>query len=162
MKLGKVLPEVNLSGKAGELTIAGKGIQYEIWSSALLKGKVRTIYHLAARMGIDNINKNYIEALKACKFPWDKYRTTTILNVDDVFFGGENFARSKFMESKKKHTYASLVLDDNSKVLKKWGLKRKESAVIVIDKEGRVLRFKEGALSKSEISDFLKVIKDNL
>ncbi len=39
-----------------------------------------------------------------------------------------------------------------------WGLKRKNSAVILLDRDGRVVRFREGRLTEKDIADYLSVL----
>ena len=162
LKIGQVLPEVILHGRAGELEFDGKEIKYKRWSSRNLVGKVRTVYHLAARRGIDKINKKYIELVKAEQIPSDKYKTVSILNIDDVFIGGRRFVRRKYEESRRKRNSSEFVLDDSSKVRKSWGLGKKGSAVILVGKDGKVLAYKDGPLKDDEIQAFIDLIKVNI
>jgi len=43
-----------------------------------------------------------------------------------------------------------------------WGLQRKESAVIIVDKDNTVLFFKEGKLSPEEIAKAVGILKAKL
>jgi len=156
---GSPLPEVLLNGNAGKMEVVDGDIEYRTWSTSNLTGKVRTVYHLAARKGIDSINQKYIDALDAENLSPEKYQTLIILNIDDVFPFGRGFARKGFEDSRKRNSPAEYVLDDVSKARKAWDLKKKGSAVIVIGKDGKVLRFKDGALAKDEIKMFIESIK---
>ncbi len=162
LKIGQVLPEVILHGRAGELEFNGKEISYRRWSSRNLVGKVHTVYHLAARRGIDKINKRYIEMIEAEQIPLDKYKTVSILNIDDVFTGGKGFARQKYEENRKKLNNSEFVLDDSSIVRESWGLGKKGSAVILVGKDGKVLAYKDGPLKDDEIQAFIDLIKMNI
>ena len=53
-----------------------------------------------------------------------------------------------------------MVLDDKSAVKNEWGLKGKESAVIVLDKSGKVKFVKEGKLSNEEIQTVIGLVKN--
>lgn len=140
--------------------------KFQPWSSSDLKGKVSTIYHLAARMGIDDVNKAYIDALKKAglpdKLPDSPYKTVTILNLDDAAFGTSGLAKSKFKKSQEENPHALYVIDDEATALKKWGLEKKSSAVIVVDKEGKVLFFKDGKLNPEEIKEAVSAIQKAL
>lgn len=142
------------------------GIEYKPWSSHELKGRVATIYHLAARNGIEDINKQYIDALIKAKLPeklpQSKYKTTTILNTNDALWGTAGIAAGKFEKSQKKYAYAFHVSDKEGVAQRIWGLEKKNSAVIVLDKEGNILFFKEGKLSNEEIDKAVSLIKKEL
>jgi YtfJ family uncharacterized protein len=161
LTVGQTLPEVVLNGRAGELEFDGEELKYKPWNSSDLVGKVHTVYHLAARRGIDKINKRYIEMINAERLPSDKYRTVSILNIDDVSIGGRGFARRKYEERRKKSS-SEFVLDDSSKVRESWGLDKKGSAVILVGKDGKVLAYKDGALKDDEIQAFINLIKINI
>lgn len=55
-----------------------------------------------------------------------------------------------------------MVLDEDGKVAGAWDLQEESSAIIVQDKQGKVLFVKEGALNQSEIEQVLSLIKDNI
>lgn len=140
--------------------------KFKAWSTSDLKGKVVTIYHLAARMGIDEVNQDFITALKNAnlqdKLPDSPYKTITILNLDDAAFGTSGLAKSKFKKSQEENPHALYAIDAKGAALKKWGLEKKSSAVIVLDKEGKVLFFKDGKLSPAEINEAVSAIQNAL
>ncbi len=159
---GSLLPKVLLNGNAGRMEVVDGDIEYRTWSTSNLTGKVRTVYHLAARKGIDSINQKYIDAVDSENLSPEKYQTLIILNIDDVFPLGKSFARKGFEDSRKERNPAEYVLDDDSKVRKAWDLKNKGSAVIITGKDGKVLQFKDGALTTEEIKKFIESIKSSL
>ena len=163
IRVNQSLPTVTLKPPAGQLILSEDSeISYAIWNSEQLSGKVRTIYHLAARLGIDEINQTFFDILDQKNFPNEKYVTLTILNIDDVFFGGSAFARSRFEASRKKYPNAEFVVDDTSQARESWNLAPQGSAVIIIDQYGKVLKFKDGALDRQEIVEFIRAIETNL
>lgn len=60
---------------------------------------------------------------------------------------------------KKENAHSQVVLDDKSSVKNAWGLKGKESAIIVLDKNGKVKFIKEGKLSNDEIQKVMTLTK---
>ncbi len=141
-------------------------IEYRKWSSAELTGRVRTVYHLAARTGTDDINKAYIDALVAADMPEylpdSPYKTTTILNTDDAMWGTAGIGSGRLEKSQKEFPYAFYVNDEEGLVREAWGLNKKSSAVIILDKNGKVLFFKDGEMTGEEIKTAVSIIKSRL
>jgi YtfJ family uncharacterized protein len=144
----------------------GSKITHKTFNSDDLKGKVRSIYHLAARGGTEDINQPYIEALTAAQLPQyepdSPYKTTTILNTDDALWGTSGVAVSMFEGSQKKLAHDYYVVDSEGMALNKWGLQPKNSAVILLDRDGKVLYFKEGKMSDADIASAIAMIQKQL
>ena len=100
-----------------------------------------------------------IDAIKAAHFNSAKYQTTTIINSDDAVVGTGLFVKSSAENGKKENPHSQVVLDDKSSVKNAWGLKGKESAIIVLDKNGKVKFVKEGKLSNDEIQQVISLTK---
>ncbi len=177
INLGETLPAVSVQDKGRllpEYEIVenkmvfkeGTQIGYRPWTSKELTGKIRTVYHLAGRIGMDNINQAYIDALIAAnlpqKLPDALYKTITILNTDDALWGTSGLATSRMEDSQKVYPHAEYVIDAEGAALAAWGLQPKNSAVIIIDAEGKVLWFKEGKLTDEEVSEAVGLIKEKL
>jgi hypothetical protein len=54
------------------------------------------------------------------------------------------------------------VVDAEGLALKKWGLKAKGTAIIVLDRDGKVLYFKDGKMSADEIASTVALIEKHL
>ena len=52
--------------------------------------------------------------------------------------------------------------DKKGAIRNAWGLAPESSAVIILNKAGKVVFFKDGQLSKAEIDQVIQVIKKNL
>ena len=98
--------------------------------------------------------------IKAAHFNPTQYQTTTIINADDAIVGTGLFVKSSAENGKKENPHSQVVLDDKSSVKNEWGLKGKESAVIVLDKSGKVKFVKEGKLSSEEIQTVIGLVKN--
>jgi YtfJ family uncharacterized protein len=108
------------------------------------------------------MNAPLMSAITAAKFPQENYQTTTIINQDDAMWGTGSFVKSSAQDSKKEFPWSSMVLDENGLVAKTWGLKQESSAIIVQDKQGKVLFTKEGPLNQDEITQVIALIKQNI
>ena len=157
VQLASPLPAVQVS-EQGELQLQAGQTRYQRWDSQQLPGKVRVIQHIAGRSHAKELNAPLIEAIKAAKLPHDRYQTTTIINLDDVLFGTGTFVVSSAEKSKAEFPWSSFVLDDSSKVRQAWGLQEESSAIIVLDKEGKVRFVKDGALTQADVSQVMALI----
>jgi len=176
VQVGRKLPEVKISEGGvlvprckvvnGRMVLESKDLGTRAWSSREMDGRVRTIYHLAARIGIDDVNKPFIDALIAAKLPEllpeGAYKTITILNLADAAWGVGGVARSRLQDSQRDYPHAVHVLDDKGIARAAWQLQPKQSAVIILDRDDTVLFFKEGKLSPMEIGRAIEIIKEQL
>lgn len=161
ISLGNALPNVTVQDH-GEIVIKEKNTAYKKWSSQSLKGKVRVIHAIAGRSSAKEMNAPLMAAITAAKFPQQSYQTTSIINQDDAIWGTGSFVKSSAEESKKSFPWSSMVLDETGAVAKAWDLNAESSAIIVQDKQGKVLFVKEGALTESEVKQVLGLIATNI
>ncbi|UJF19509.1 YtfJ family protein [Vibrio sp. SS-MA-C1-2] len=158
LKVGQPLPAVTVSDY-GELLLTDGDISYTTWNSSELPGKVRIIQAIAGRTAAKELNSATIDAITAAKFPEGSYQTTTIVNQDDAVWGTGAFVKSSAKTSKEDFYWSSVVLDSDGKVQKAWQLEKKNSAIIVLDKAGKVLFVKEGLLSADEVKHAMDLVK---
>jgi len=154
------LPALAIADK-GELVAKGDDFAYQPWSSASLTGKVHIVQYMAARAAANKMNEPFTDALRIANFPNDKQLSTTVINADDAMWGTAGFIDGELKKNKKKYPYASMVTDAKGDGLKIWGLKKEGSAIAILDKTGKVIFFKEGALTADEIKSTLALIQSN-
>ncbi|KMI39597.1 hypothetical protein SM87_00263 [Klebsiella pneumoniae] len=142
----------------GELILDKDKFSYKNWNSSQLVGKVRVIQHIAGRSSAKEKNANLIEAIKAAGFPHDRYQTTTIVNTDDAIPGTGMFVRSSIESNKKLFPWSQFIVDSNGLVRKAWQLDEKSSAIVVLDKDGRVKWAKDGALTQQEVQQVIDLL----
>lgn len=171
--VGQKLPDLTIAEKGvmvpatrlenGRMVLAAKEIAYRPWKLSEGTGRVRTIYHLAARLGIEDVNQPYIDAIIAAKLPEflpdSPYKTVSILNFADCAWGVAGIASGKFEKSQREHPHALYVADQQGAARSAWGLQPKQTAVIILDKDGTVLFFKEGKLSPEEIRTAVGILQ---
>lgn len=147
---GQRVAPLGISDK-GELIYSQDKFSYKGWNSAQLPGKVRVIQHIAGRSSAKEKNAALIEAIKAAQFPHDRYQTTTIVNTDDAIPGTGMFVRSSIESNKKQFPWSQFIVDGNGVAKKAWQLEKGGSAIVVLDKEGKVRFAKDGALTQEEV-----------
>ncbi|MGY3916757.1 YtfJ family protein [Aeromonas australiensis] len=161
VKDGSPVPLVNVADK-GELVLNGKDIGYQPWQSTALTGKVFLIQHIAGRSSAKELNAPMIEAIKAAKLSHDKYQTVTIINSNDAIWGTSGFVKSSAEDSKKEFPWSAMVLDAKGMARNAWGLAPESSAIILLDKEGKVLFAKDGRLDANNIATVMGLIQSHL
>ncbi|WNN48133.1 YtfJ family protein [Siccibacter colletis] len=142
----------------GELMLDNDKFSYKSWNSAQLPGKVRVLLHMAGRTSAKEKNAGVIEAIKAANLPHDTYQTTTIVNTDDVIPGSGMFVRSALESNKKQFPWSQIVVDENGAARGAWQLEEEGSAVVVLDKDGRVQFAKDGGLTQDEVQQVVSLL----
>ncbi|HET8707392.1 MAG TPA: YtfJ family protein [Pseudomonadales bacterium] len=164
IEIGKTVPDVKIVSE-GEINLDEKHEKvtgYTEWGTDQLKGKVRTIQAIAGRTSAKKLNQAFMEEITASKFDRTKYQTTTIINLDDKIPATGFVVKGKAESSKKEFWWSSMVVDEKGKAASVWGLKPESSAIIILDKQGKVVFFKEGELSQDERAQALNLIKTEL
>ncbi|QCR34924.1 YtfJ family protein [Nissabacter sp. SGAir0207] len=142
----------------GELLLEKDVFNYQRWSSSQLPGKVRVIQHIAGRTAARELNEPLIDAIKAANLPTERYQTTTIVNVSDTMFGTKAFVRLSIREGKKKYPWSQVIVDRQGVVLKAWELQEQSSAIVVLDRHGKVRFAQEGALSMAATQQVMNLL----
>ena len=159
---GQRVPPIGITDR-GELVLDKDQFSYKTWNSAQLVGKVRVLQHIAGRTSAKEKNATLIEAIKSAKLPHDRYQTTTIVNTDDAIPGSGMFVRSSLESNKKLYPWSQFIVDSNGVARGAWQLDEESSAVVVLDKDGRVQWAKDGALTPEEVQQMtMREIRDRI
>lgn len=142
----------------GELILDNDKFSYKNWNSSQLAGKVRVVQHIAGRTAAKEKNATLIEAIKAAKLPHDRYQTTTIVNTDDAIPGSGMFVRSNIESNKQLYPWSQFIVDSDGLARKAWQLQEESSAIVVLDKDGRVQWAKDGALTQDEVQQVVALL----
>lgn len=125
------------------------------WSSDELKGKVSVLFYVDPDE--KDLNNEASEALKAAKFPRDKYQSFGIINMAATWL--PNFVISASLKKKQEQYKDTIYVRDYKKVLvKEWGLTDDTSDVLAFDKNGALIFRKDGKLNDEQIKDLVKTI----
>ena len=151
------VPAVGVNDK-GELLLQQEKFSYKNWNSAQLSGKVRVVQHIAGRSSAKEMNAALIEAIKAAKLPHDRYQTTTIVNTDDAIPGTGMFVRSSVETSKQQYPWSQFIIDAKGNVQHAWQLQPGGSAIVVLDKQGKVKFVKDGSLTQDEVTKVMTLV----
>ena len=161
---GVMVPSTRIDGR--RMVMDGEEIAYRPWKLSATSGRVRTIYHLAARMGIEEVNKAAIDALIAAKLPERlpdaPYKTITVVNLADALWGTRAMVLARMEKNQRNYPYAHFVADEKGLAREAWDLQTGQTAVIILDQKGTILFFKEGRLAPEEIRRAVGLVKEAL
>jgi YtfJ family uncharacterized protein len=161
---GVMEPSTRIEGR--QMVLDAEDIIYRPWKLSDSDGRVRTIYHLAARPGLEDVNKAAVGVLRAARLPEllpdAPYKTITIVNFDDALWGTRSVALARMEKKQRNYPHAIFVADEKGHARKAWALKHGQTAVIILDRKGTILFFKEGRLSPEEIHRAVGLIQKEL
>lgn len=157
LPIGHPLPPVAID-ECGEMVLENDDIHLRPWSSAQLAGRVRVVQYIAGRRSAKKKNAILIKAIKAARFPADRFQPTTIVNTADELFGSGFIVRAKIAKNQRRYPWAQFVIDCQGTGAKTWRLEEQSSTIIVLDKQGRVRWVKDGALTPQEVRQVMGLI----
>ncbi len=158
---GERVPPVGINDR-GELVYQQDKFTYQNWNSAALPGKVRVILHIAGRASSKEKNAALIEAIKAASFPRNRYQTTTLVNTDDAIPGTGMFVRSSIQSNKQQFPWSQFIIDTHGVAKKAWRLEDEGTAIVVLDKAGKIRFAKEGSLTQNEAKQVVTLVRQLL
>lgn len=143
----------------GELQLQQGELRYQAWNSARLSGKVGVVLHMAGRLSAKDQNAALIDAIGKAGFPANRFAVTTIVNTDDAIPGTGMFVRSSIESNKKQYPWSQFIVDSKGNVKHAWQLADAGSAIVVLDKSGRVRFVKDGALTQEEVTQVISLVR---
>jgi YtfJ family uncharacterized protein len=160
VSVGKKAPAVTTP--AEELVLENNEVIYRDWAPTELTGKLRVVYHLNAEMGVDAINKPFVDSLEALNLGVDVFSMLTVLNVADSSYFVKSIAQGNFESKREEYVESEFVWDEDAGLRHAWGLADEGSSITIVSKDGQVLAHKDGKLTAEEVQQFVAVIQDNL
>lgn len=153
IKVGQVPPAVTLKGDSG-----GK-VDGSPWHSADLKGKLHLLFYVDPDE--DKLNEHVADAIKAKKYPNEKYHSIGIVNMDATWL--PNFAiESKLEEKQAKFKDVTYVKDLEKVLVNKWGLGDDSYAVVALNSAGEVIFLENKKVSDARLKELITLIEQNI
>jgi YtfJ family uncharacterized protein len=72
------------------------------------------------------------------------------------------FVRSSLESNKKLYPWSQFIVDSNGLARKAWQLDEGSSAIVVLDKDGRVQWVKDGALTQDDVQQVIALLHNLL
>ena len=144
---------VSLSGDLGG-RLDGKP-----WSSDELKGKVMVVLYVDPDEKA--INEKVEDALKAEKFPYDRYGSVAVINMAASWIPNK-FIASALEEKQKKFPNTIYVKDLKRSLVKSWQLKDDSYCIVAFDKDGKVIFSKDGKFADEDTKSLIEAIRKSL
>lgn len=146
----------------GECVLSDGDTTFQPWNTGNLLGQVHVMEYLAARAGVDDINRSFYDALKAEQIPTEQVAITKLINSDDALWGTSGLVPGEIKKNKKLLPEHRLVIDSEGLGQQQWDLNKKSAALAVLDASGKVLFFKQGGLTDAEVQSTVAMIKQQL
>lgn len=155
LSIGENPKEITLSGENGGL-VAGDGAT---WNSNTIKDKIYVMFYVDPDE--KDTNNQFSAELKRERFDRTKYGSMAIINLAATW--KPNFAIESILKDKQlEFPHTIYVKDKKSVLVNEWKIEDDASNIIIFAKDGKVLFYKSGAMSETDIKDAIKLIKDNL
>jgi predicted transcriptional regulator len=153
--IGTKPQEVTLSGKNG-----GMAKDNAPWSSKTLKNKVYVMFYVDPDE--KDLNEAFSDALKAKEYrKKGAYGSIAIVNLAATW--KPNVIIESLLKSKQKEFPQTVYVKDKKSILvKKWKLADDNNDILIFDKDGRVLFYKAGKMSKEDMQKAFKIIEEHL
>lgn len=151
--VGETPPTVVLNGADG-----GR-VSGEAWSSAELTGKVHVLFYVDPDE--KSLNDHVSAALKQAAFPAETFGSVAAINMKATWLPNSLIESS--LQEKQKEFPDTVYLKDFKKVLvQRWGIADHNNDVLLFAPDGRLVFYKAGKLSDSDIRLLLDTIKTHL
>jgi YtfJ family uncharacterized protein len=72
------------------------------------------------------------------------------------------FVRSSLESNKTQYPWSQFIVDSNGVAQKSWQLETGSSAIVVLDKQGRVQFAKDGPLTQEEVQQVISLLRELL
>lgn len=163
LETGQSLPVLDIES-GGEIFLDDNNIIERPWSSKSLEGngKLQLLQYVAADRRAVRQNKPFTQALLKKQFSPDELDTTVIVNMADTMSFVKGIVVKKVAKRKASHQATNFVMDNEGVGLKRWGVKHKSCAIILLDTNGKVLFAREGPMSEREIEQAIQLIEQRL
>ena len=155
--VGEMLPAVSIDD-LGSIEMRGDELEFQPWSTSKLQGKTVYLQHLAARSSVSDLNKHVDDAVEAKGYTPEQVLSVAVVNKDDALWGTGAFVAGELKKNKRRYPESIIVADNGGVALGTWQLEEKSVAIMVLSGEGRVLFFKQGALSAEDVTEVLDIL----
>ncbi|NPA66253.1 MAG: transcriptional regulator [Epsilonproteobacteria bacterium] len=154
IEVGEKPKEVILAGKDGGYVKDNKP-----FSTNDIRGKVYIVFYVDP----DEKDKNevFAEALKKKHYNRAEYGSIAIVNMAATW--KPDFAIEMLLEKKQKEFPDTIYIKDKKSVLvKEWGIANDESDILLFDKDGKLLFYKAGKMTPSDMKKVFNLIEERI
>jgi len=152
--VGEVPSEVVIENDNGGMVQDGSP-----WSSSTIIDKVYVMFYVDPDE--KDTNSHFSKALKEQKYDRNNYASLAIVNLAATW--KPNFVIESILKGKQEEFPDTIyVKDKNSVLVNEWKVKDDASNILIFSKQGELLFYKSGKMSKEDIANAFKIIEENL
>jgi len=134
-------------------------IEIDSWSSNSLKGRVVVLFYVDPDE--KEMNSKFSDLIQKQNYNKKDFVKVAVINLNATW--KPNFVIEKLLSSKKKEFPNDIyILDKKSVLVEKWNLKDDSFDVLIFSKEGKLLFYKDKAMSDEDTQKALEVIETRL
>lgn len=162
LDVGSTVPAFKID-KPGEVIIAGDELTKAPWQSeAIGGGQPALVFYLPARASSEDDIDPLRKKLDKEDYAPGSFHSITVVNLDDALWGTSGFVESQVGKNKRAHPRATMVLDQKGTGRKALQLPKKTTVVFLVDAEGRVLDYREGALTAKTAEEVITLLHQQI
>lgn len=153
LEIGKLAPEITLSGDAG-----GR-VDGTAWSASEIKDKVFIMFYVDPDM--KDLNEDVADAIKAKEFPQEKFSSIAVVNMAATW-KPDMFIASALEEKQKKFPRTTYVKDIHKALVKSWGFEDDNYCIALFNQKGELVFRKDGKFSEQDKTDLISLIQKTI
>lgn len=161
IRVGETLPSLQIRD-LGECMLRGDDVAFEPWDSSGLGGALQLVEYVAARVTVSSIHAPVYDAIESASVPAGALVVTKLVNADDALWGTAGLVPGKVGDNKRENPDIHLVVDTAGAGLRRWQLEEGSGALALVDRDGKVLFFKEHGLTEDEIATLVRLVRERL
>lgn len=129
------------------------------WNSSSIKDKVYVLFYIDPDER--TVNEPFSDMLKKKQYNKENYGEIAIVNLAATW--KPNLVIEKLLKSKQKEFPDTIYVKDKKSVLvNEWNLADNASNILIFSKDSKLLFYKSGKMSESDIQKAFKLIEENL
>ena len=154
LKIGEVPQSISIYGKKGGMALDGSR-----WDSSSIRDKVFVMFYVDPDE--KDTNSHFSDLLKKKKYDRAKYGSIAVVNLAATW--KPNFIIEQLLETKQKDFPDTIYIKDKDKIfVKMWYIADDSSNILIFSKDGKVLFYKAGKMTKKDIQKAFDIIENNL
>ncbi len=146
--VGRVIDPVVVS-QGGEIILSQHRTVFQRWQLDSTDSQAELVIHVAGRLTAKHQLAGLITQLATLTIDRRHIRFITIVNTDDTLFGSAFFVERSLIITKKESPQDSFIVDRSGVVAHRWQLQPGSAAIVLLDRQQKVVFFHQGALTQA-------------
>lgn len=152
--IGTTPSNVIIDGLNGGMVLDGSA-----WDSSNIKDKVYVMFYVDPDE--KDTNNEFSSILKEKKYDRSNYGSLAVINLAATW--KPNFIIESLLQEKQEEFPDTIYVKDKNRLLvNEWKIEDDASNILIFSKQGKLLFYKSGKMSKEDIINAIKIIEGNI